>query len=431
MNYSEAVDFLFSRLPMFSRIGSDAIKNGLTNIIALCEALGQPQNKCKYVHVAGTNGKGSVSHMMASVLQTAGYKTGLYTSPHLKDFRERIKINGAEISEEEVILFTEKLTPLIETLQPSFFEITVAMAFNHFAYHHCDMAVIETGLGGRLDSTNIITPEISIITNIGYDHVQILGNSLKEIATEKAGIIKAGKPVVIGTSQDETEKIFIEIAEKNTAPIFFADKQWLVSNWYYEAEDLVVELAAKHQTDHHKYTIDLTGYYQTQNILPVITACRILQNEGWNISEAAIKKGLAHTKKNTGLHGRWETVHKNPRIILEVAHNPDGIQQVLNQLEITSYHKLHLVIGMVKDKDVKKVLSMLPANATYYFTNAHVPRAMAGSQLQTNAIDYNLYGTVFQNVNEAIKNALFHAHKDDLILVCGSVFLIGEVSLPF
>ncbi len=413
---------------MFSRVGSEAVKIGFTNILALCEKLGNPQNNCKYVHIAGTNGKGSVSHMIAAILQTAGYKTGLYTSPHLKDLRERIKINGKEISEADLVDFIGKLKPEIETIKPSFFEITVAMAFDHFANHGCDIAVIETGLGGRLDSTNIISPEISVITNIGLDHVQILGETLAEIAAEKAGIIKPGTTVVIGESHPETEKVFEEFAVKNNSEIIFADRKLQVTNWQYENEELVVEVASEHKVDHKKYHLDLTGNYQIKNLLPVIAATQVLQEKGWQIEQEHVVKGLQYAKKITGLHGRWETISHSPRIIMDVAHNPDGVQQLLNQLEITTYHNLHIVLGMVKDKDVAKVLSMLPKNAKYYFSNAHVPRAMPAGDLKEKALLNDLHGKVFDDVNDAIRTAKSMAHKDDLILIFGSVFLVGEVS---
>lgn len=428
MTYSETTDYIFSKLPMFSRVGSEAVKIGFTNILALCEKLGNPQNNCKYVHIAGTNGKGSVSHMMAAILQTAGYKTGLYTSPHLKDLRERIKINGKEISEADLVDFIGKLKPEIETIKPSFFEITVAMAFDHFANHGCDIAVIETGLGGRLDSTNIISPEISVITNIGLDHVQILGETLAEIAAEKAGIIKPGTTVVIGESHPETEKVFEEFAIKNKSEIIFADRKLQVTNWQYENEELVVEVASEHKVDHKKYHLDLTGNYQIKNLLPVIAATQVLQEKGWQIEQEHVVKGLQYAKKITGLHGRWETISHSPRIIMDVAHNPDGVQQLLNQLEITTYHNLHIVLGMVKDKDVAKVLSMLPKNAKYYFSNAHVPRAMPAGDLKEKALLNDLHGKVFDDVNDAIRTAKSMAHKDDLILIFGSVFLVGEVS---
>jgi len=428
MTYSEATDYIFSKLPMFSRVGSEAIKNGFTNILALCEILGNPQHKGKYVHIAGTNGKGSVSHMMAAILQTAGFKTGLYTSPHLKDLRERIKINGAEISKLEVIDFIEKMKPAIENLKPSFFEITVAMAFEHFARHHCDIAVMETGLGGRLDSTNIITPEISIITNIGLDHVHILGESLQKIATEKAGIIKPGIPVVIGESHPETENIFKEFAKQNNSELCFADQHLQVTDWQYNNEELVVQIASPNKIDQKKYHLDLTGNYQTKNVVTTIAATHLLQKNGWQIDELHIANGLRKAKKLTGLHGRWETIGHHPRIIIDVAHNPDGIHQLLNQLEMAAYHNLHIVLGMVKDKDVTKVLSMLPKNAKYYFSNAHVPRALPAHELQEKALINNLHGNVFDDVNDAVRTAQSFAHHDDLILILGSVFLVGEVN---
>lgn len=427
MTYAETIEYIFSKLPMFSRVGTEAIKHGFTNILALCEELGEPQKKCRYVHIAGTNGKGSVSHMTAAVLQTAGYKTGLYTSPHLKDLRERIKINGEEISEQEVVDFIEKLKPEIEIIKPSFFEITVAMAFEHFANHNCDIGVIETGLGGRLDSTNIITPEISVITNIGLDHVHILGDTLAEIAAEKAGIIKPGIPVVIGETHPETENVFKQFAEEKNTEVIFADQKFQITDWHYKNENLVVEIASQHKVDHEKFELDLTGNYQTKNILPVISAVHALQKKGWLIDEEQIKKGLRNAKKLTGLHGRWETINHNPRIIIDVAHNPDGVQQLLNQLEITTYHNLHVILGMVKDKDVNKVLTMLPKNAKYYFSNAHVPRALPVAELKEKAETNGLSGDAFDDVNEAIKVATASAHKDDLILIFGSVFLAGEV----
>lgn len=427
MTYSETISYIFSKLPMFSRVGSEAIKNGFSNIIALCEVLGNPQTQCKYIHIAGTNGKGSVSHMLAAILQTAGYKTGLYTSPHLKDLRERVKINGREISEPEVVTFIQQVKPAIETINPSFFEITVAMAFAHFANHQCDIAVIETGLGGRLDSTNIITPEVSVITNIGYDHVHILGDTLTKIAGEKAGIIKKGVPVVIGETHPETETVFKEVASAGNSAIYFADKEFYVANHYYDNEELVVELEKPHTK---KYRLDLTGYYQVKNLLPVLAATQLLQNSGWQIDETAIAKGLQHTKKLTGLHGRWETISHNPRVIADVAHNPDGVQQLLNQLATFSYRSLHIVLGMVKDKDVAKVLQMLPAQAAYYFSNAHVARAMPAVELQSLAAANDLHGNSFENVNLAIEAAKQQAHNEDLVLVFGSVFLVGEIQQP-
>jgi len=427
MTYQETLDFIYARLPMFSRIGAAAIKNGFNNIRALCRALGDPDTKTRFIHVAGTNGKGSVSHMLASILQSHGYKTGLYTSPHLTDFRERVKINGAMISEQAVIGFIEKVRPVIEQYEPSFFEITVALAFDHFAEQNVDIAVIETGLGGRLDSTNIIRPLLSVITNIGLDHVQLLGDTLPKIAAEKAGIIKERTPVVIGETQEETARVFIDKAREQHAPLSFADRVFHIENWYYLDEILVAEVSKEAAVDHYRYQLELSGAYQVKNLLTVLEACRQLRNAGIALDETALSKGLAHTKKLTGLHGRWETIHRTPRVILDVAHNEDGMRQVLSQLELTPYRKLHLVLGMVKDKDVDKVLSMLPATAVYYFTNAKLPRALPVAALMEKAGALGLSGTAWPGVNEALDAARAQAHTDDLILVCGSVFLVGEV----
>lgn len=418
---------MYDRLPMFSRVGGQAIKKGLTNILALCNLLGNPQQNGRFIHIAGTNGKGSVSHLLASVLQSAGYKTGLYTSPHLKDFRERIKINGEMISEQAVIAFIEKMEPAIESIRPSFFEITVAMAFDHFAKNNTGVAVIETGLGGRLDSTNILTPVLSVITNIGFDHMQVLGDTLDKIAGEKAGIMKPGIPVVIGEKQVETAPVFVAKAARLASPLFFAEDQYHAEDWHYEQEALVIEVSENGKTDHQKYQLDLTGQYQAKNLLTVLESCRQLKAAGFTLEEEAMIKGLRHAKKETGLHGRWETIQQHPRVVLDVAHNESGMNELLKQLELTSYHQLHIVLGMVKDKDVDTVVKMLPPTARYYFTNAQMPRAMAAAELQAKAAARGLRGHVFASVNEAIIEAKSHAHKDDLILVCGSVFLVGEV----
>ncbi|MCD2421806.1 bifunctional folylpolyglutamate synthase/dihydrofolate synthase [Niabella pedocola] len=431
MTYQQTLDYIYAQLPMFSRVGAAAIKPGFENINALCAFLGAPQTKIKCIHIAGTNGKGSVSHMLASILQSQGYKTGLYTSPHLTDFRERIRINGKMISEAEVVAFIEKIQPEIGRLAPSFFEITVAMAFDHFAKEAVDVAVIETGLGGRLDSTNIIRPVVSVITNIGLDHVQLLGDTLPKIAGEKAGIIKEGIPVVIGETHPETAPVFIEKARELDAPIHFADQVYHAENWYYQEETLIAEVSKQDAVDHLRYAMELSGAYQVKNLLTVLETCRQLRQLHIVLDEDAVAKGIAHTKKLSGLHGRWETIHKNPKIILDVAHNEDGIRQVLNQLELTSYRKLHLVLGMVKDKDIDKVLSLLPASAVYYFTQANLPRALPAVELAEKAGGFQLKGTVWPDVNAALDAAKAQAHTDDLVLVCGSIFLIGEVKEHF
>ena len=413
---------------MFSRIGAAAFKKDLTNTITLCEHLGNPHQKFKSIHIAGTNGKGSVSHMLAAVLQTAGYKVGLYTSPHLKDFRERIKINGVEISEEFVIDFTDKIKPLIEEIEPSFFEITVAMAFDYFAKQEVDVAVIEVGLGGRFDSTNIILPELSVITNIGWDHMNILGDSLEKIAFEKAGIIKQNIPVVIGETLPETKTVFEKIAAEKDALIHYAKQDRNVLSWQWRKHELIAEVEEKGKTDHKKYHLDLPGIYQSKNLLTVLEACSVLKELKYELDEKVISTGLQKTKKLTGLHGRWEIIHEHPTIVLDVGHNEDGIKQINQQLELTTYHELHIIIGLVKDKEVEKVLSLLPHSAHYYFTQAQIPRALAAEALKAKGKDQNLHGENYPDVNTAIKAAKANAHKDDLILVCGSVFLVGEVN---
>ncbi|AHF14646.1 bifunctional folylpolyglutamate synthase/dihydrofolate synthase [Niabella soli] len=428
MTYQQTLDYIYTRLPMFSNIGATAIKSGFDNIYALCNYLDNPQHKTKFIHVAGTNGKGSVSHMLAAVFQTQGYKTGLYTSPHLKDFRERIKIDGKMISETEVVEFIDRIAPEIERINPSFFEITVALAFDHFAKHEVAYAIMETGLGGRLDSTNIIHPELSVITNIGFDHVQLLGDTLVKIAGEKAGIIKQQVPVVIGESHMETAPVFTAKAAACEAPVSFADKEFHLENWFYDEETLVIEVSKNDAVDHWKYRLDLSGVYQAKNLLTVLESCRQLNHSGIVLDEANIAKGIAHTKHLNGLHGRWETIQQKPRIILDVAHNVEGIEQVLRQLELIPFRKLHLVLGFVKDKDVNKILGLLPATAQYYFTNAHLPRALAASELQALATAYDLEGSTFPDVNQALAQAKNIAHEDDLIIICGSVFLVGEVA---
>ncbi len=430
MNYQQTLDYLFTRLPMFSRIGAAAYKADLTNTIRLCDELGNPQHSFKSIHVAGTNGKGSTSHMLAAILQTAGYKTGLYTSPHLKDFRERIKINGEMISEEFVISFTERINPLVEEIEPSFFEITVAMAFEYFAKEKVDIAIIETGLGGRLDSTNIITPELSVITNIGYDHMNLLGDSLEKIAVEKAGIIKEGIPVVIGEVLTETEKIFVQTANKKNAPLSIASHKRQVVDWNWENNELVAEVAEQNQTDHSIYHLDLPGVYQTKNLLTVLEACSQLQQMGWKIDDKIIHRGLKQTKRLTGLHGRWEIIHTSPMVVLDVAHNVDGVRQLVQQAEVTPHNQLHIIIGMVKDKEIEKMLALLPKTAMYYFTKAQIPRALPENELMEKARDLQLKGDSYPDVNEALEFSIQHAHPDDLIIVCGSVFLAGEVNAP-
>ena len=429
MTYQQTLDYLFTRLPMFSRIGAAAYKADLSNTIRLCDSLDNPQHKFKSIHVAGTNGKGSVSHMLAAILQTAGYKTGLYTSPHLKDFRERIKINGEMISEEFVIAFTKKINPLVEETEPSFFEITVAMAFDYFAQQKTDIVIVETGLGGRLDSTNIITPELSVITNIGWDHMNLLGNSLEEIAFEKAGIIKPGIPVIVGEVLSETQPVFEKIAKEKKSPLSIASQKRQAVGWNWIKHELVVQVAEEHHSDHKIYHLDLTGIYQTKNLLTVLEACSQLKQQGWNMDDKTVHKGLRQTKKLTGLHGRWEIIHTSPLVVMDVAHNGDGIRQLVQQAEVTDHNQLHIIIGMVKDKEIEKMLALLPKNAVYYFTKAQIPRALPEDELMEKAKNTGLKGNSFPGVNDALQFAVQHAHPDDLIIVCGSVFLVGEVNM--
>ncbi|MGI8952823.1 MAG: bifunctional folylpolyglutamate synthase/dihydrofolate synthase [Chitinophagaceae bacterium] len=429
MNYQQTLDYLFNKLPMFSRIGAAAFKKDLTNTIRLCEALDNPQNNFKTIHIAGTNGKGSVSHMLSAILQTAGYKVGLYTSPHLKDFRERIKLNGKMCEENFVIGFVEKIKPLIEEIEPSFFEITVAMAFDYFAQQKVDIAVIEVGLGGRLDSTNIITPILSVITNIGWDHMNMLGDSLQKIAFEKAGIIKQNIPVVIGEVIKETQPVFEEIADQKKAPLIYAQQKRYVTDWFYEHHQLQVTVADKNSDERQTYHLDLTGIYQIKNLVTVLEVVHQLKLKDWKIDHEIIFKSFSHVKKLTGLHGRWEVIHQHPTIILDVAHNEDGIKQIAEQLELINYQKLHIIIGIVKDKDIKKILSYLPKTADYYFTKAQIPRALPEIELAEIAAGIGLQGIFFTEINIAINSALKKAQTNDLILICGSVFLVGEVDV--
>ncbi|HXL57474.1 MAG TPA: folylpolyglutamate synthase/dihydrofolate synthase family protein [Chitinophagaceae bacterium] len=427
MTYAETLAYLYHTLPMFSRIGAAAFKKDLTNTLQLCEALDNPQKKFKSIHIAGTNGKGSVSHMLAAILQTAGYKTGLYTSPHLKDFRERIKVNGTICNEDFVIAFVEKVKPLIEAIHPSFFEITVAIAFTYFAEQNIDVAVVEVGLGGRLDSTNIVTPELAVITNIGWDHMNMLGDTLEKIAYEKAGIIKQNIPVVIGEILPETKAVFEKVAAEKNSSIFLATNERYVADWHLKNHQLNVTIVNNHKDEHITYHSDLGGIYQIKNIVTVLETVQQLQKKGWHISHEHIKNGLAQTKKLTGLHGRWEVIHQKPTIVADVAHNIDGMKQVVEQIELTTYNDLHIIIGMVKDKEVEKVLSILPRYAAYYFTKAQIPRALPEHELATKAINTGLNGKTFSDVNIAIAEVLQHAHEDDLVVICGSVFLVGEV----
>ena len=429
MTYEEALSYLYSQLPMFSRIGAAAYKKDIHNTVALCEALGNPQTKFKSIHIAGTNGKGSTSHMLAAMLQQQGYKTGLYTSPHIKDFGERIRINGNMIDEDFVVSFTEKTKSICKDIEPSFFELTVAMAFEYFALHKVDIAVIETGLGGRLDSTNIINPILSIITNIGYDHTNLLGNTLEAISFEKAGIIKTNTPVVIGEYLPETKPVFEEKATEMNAPILYASEIYKAT--LLENSNQFLKCEVRDNTNQHAeiFSLDLNGNYQLKNLRTVLAAEKILATIGFEIDEPNEKFALANVKTITGLKGRWDVVSEKPLCIHDVAHNKDGINALLQQLKESHQNSnYHFVIGFVNDKDISSVLELLPNNANYYFTNAHIPRALAHAELKSLANEKNLIGESYDDVNEAINAAKKMANENDVIIVCGSFFILAEVN---
>ena len=402
MNYQQTLDYLFSRLPMYQRQGAAAYKADIGNIVAASKHLENPHKKFKSIHIAGTNGKGSTAHMLASILQEAGYKVGLYTSPHLKDFRERIKINGKMILEKEVISFVEENKIIFQEMNLSFFEFTVAMTFDYFAKEGVDIAIIETGLGGRLDSTNIINPELSIITNIGFDHTNLLGNTIQKIATEKGGIIKENTPVIIGRDKKEPTAIFKHIATTKKSKLI-------------------------HTSTYNNYETDLKGDYQKENIATSVTAIQQLQKKGWDISEKEIQLGLLNTIKNTGLLGRWQTLSNTPLIICDTGHNEDGIKEITKQLATLDYKQLHFVFGTVNDKNLATILPLLPKNAQYYFCKANILRGMPAKELETQAQKLALSGTSFTSVNEALNNAKKNAKKDDLIFIGGSTFVVAEV----
>lgn len=407
MNYQETTNWMFNQLPMYQLQGASAYKEDLTNIKLLAAHLDNPQNELKCIHVAGTNGKGSTSHMLSSVLQEAGYKVGLYTSPHLKDFRERIKINGKEISEEFVIDFVAKHKSFFEANDMSFFEMSVGLAFDYFAAEKVDIAIIEVGLGGRLDATNIITPLVSVITNIGLDHTQFLGNTLEAIAGEKAGIIKPNVPVVIGEYTDETKPVFLAKAEENNAPIYFAS-------------DLIDQI----------YLSDLIGDYQFHNKKTVQQTISILNNEtDFKISVEQLKEGLLNVVKNTGLQGRWQQLGESPKIICDTAHNKHGLSVVMNQLQHEKYEKLHIVLGVVNDKDLDSILPLFPKDAQYYFCNPDSSRALPAETLKNAAEKFSLIGEKYDSVEIAFAEAKKNASENDFIYVGGSTFVVAELPL--
>lgn len=427
MNYQQTLDFLYAQLPMFQRIGAQAYKPSLDNTIALCEAIGNPQKQFKTVHIGGTNGKGSSSHMIASILQLSGYKTGLYTSPHLLDFRERIKIDGGMIPPQEIVEFVAQNLSTIQKIKPSFFELCVAMAFHYFAKEKVDIAVIEVGMGGRLDSTNIINPELSLITNISYDHMQFLGDTLPKIAFEKGGIIKPETPIVISQEQKECKHVFEALAKEKNAPLFFAEKEYHAQ--YEENSTLEYSHFLLNGGPFKEVSIEcsLPGAYQQKNILGVLKAIDILQQKGYHISEENIIQGIKEVKKVTGLRGRWELLRKEPRVIADTGHNEDGITQILRQLKTIPYKKLHWVWGMVNDKAPDKVFQLLPKDAIYYFCKPNIPRGLDANECKKEAEKYHLHGISYNSVAEAYSKALENADAKDLILIAGSTFVVAEV----
>jgi dihydrofolate synthase/folylpolyglutamate synthase len=443
MNYTETLDYLYTQLPMFTRVGSSAFKKDLTNTLALCELLDNPQHKFKSVHVGGTNGKGSTSHMLAAILQTAGYKTGLYTSPHLRDFRERIRINGQMITEQQVVDFVAQQQANFGQIQPSFFEMTVALAFDVFAKAQVDIAIVEVGLGGRLDSTNIINPLLSVITNIGWDHMNLLGNSLPEIAGEKAGIIKPQIPVVIGEYQPEVAQVFKQKAQEENAPLVYASEQWSVKQSKFqgqksEAGCLDIEVSPHPILPSTFSTflsplstlslrLDLTGSYQLKNIKTVLSAVNELRRQGFKISDEHLQTALRQVQHITGLAGRWQTLSTRPLTICDTGHNPEGIAEVVKNIQSVTYRHLHMVIGMVNDKDLSKVLSLLPQQATYYFCKPDLPRGLDAHELRQQAAAFGLKGHVYDAVPEALTAAQQQAGEDDLVFVGGSTFTVAEV----
>lgn len=427
-DYQHTLTYLYEQLPMFQRIGPAALKKDLGNIIALLEALGNPQKHFKAIHIGGTNGKGSVTHLLSAVLQAQGYKVGMYVSPHYRDFRERIKVNGNYIRKKTVVEFVREHQELIERVRPSFFEITVAMAFDHFRRKKVDIAVVEVGLGGRLDSTNILQPIISIITNISLDHQQFLGDTLPEIAGEKAGIIKTEIPVVIGETHPETKMVFKEKAKTSKASISFADQIWTAELVDTDLTHSYYHIRKNGQTVYTRLKVNLLGDYQQFNLQTALQALQVLQaTQALTIAPDAIIHGLAEIKSLTRFIGRWQLLGVHPTILTDSAHNEGGLRLVLRQLQTLPYRRLHLVLGTVSDKDVGKVLAFFPKNARYYFAKANVPRGMDALELQKKAADFGLEGRAYSSVRNALRAAKRQATPDDLIFVGGSIFVVAEV----
>lgn len=425
--YEQTISYLYEQLPMFTRVGAAAIKKDLTNTLKFCEVLNNPHQKFKSIHVAGTNGKGSVSHMLAAMFQEAGYKVGLYTSPHLIDFRERIRINGEPVGKEWVIDFVAEHQQSIEDIEPSFFEITVAMAFAKFAEEEVDIAILETGMGGRLDSTNVVTPILSVITNIGYDHMDFLGNTLAEIAGEKAGIIKEKVPVVVGEQHPETEQVFFEHAVHKQTVIYHASAMWDMVRIGSDLKTQSFKAVNRAHREMYDVKTDLLGEYQSSNIKTVLAAREVLVSSGMaDLPFEITLASFAHVKKLTGFRGRWDVLQDEPLIIADVAHNPNGLTGVLEQWSNITAKNKHIVLGFVKDKEVDKALALFPKDNTYYFCNADIPRAMAASEVKKKASEFNLDGAVYGTVADAVKAAREALSKEDALLITGSVFVTGE-----
>ena len=426
MTYSECLDFLFSQLPLYQKSGTSAIKYDLQNIERLCEALGNPQRTLKCIHVAGTNGKGSSCHALASILQEAGYRTALYTSPHLKDYRERIKIDGEPIAKEKVVQFIESHQQVINALKPSFFELTVALALDYFAEQHVDIAVIEVGLGGKLDSTNIIDPLVCLITNIGFDHQMFLGDTLPEIAAEKAGIIKNKVPVVIGEKDLQTAQIFSEKARQCQAPIYYATDHYKI-RVVQSIPQLIMEVHGATSLEYEDLKMDLNGPYQSQNVPGILRVIDLLNDLEFSISSAHVERGLRKVVANTGIKGRWQQIAANPMVICDTGHNTAAMEYLIAHLLNICQGDLHMVLGFVNDKDINGMLELLPKKAHYYFCSANVPRSLSGAELQELAYTYGLMGRVIEDVNEALDEAKAQASDQDLIFVGGSTFVVAEV----
>lgn len=422
-DYPSMLDYLYQKLPMFQRVGAVAYKKDLSNTIHLCRVLGNPEKKIRTIHVAGTNGKGSSSHMLAAILQTAGYKTGLYTSPHLKDFTERIKINGVPIQKQFVVDFISKLKPVIDQISPSFFEITAVMAFDYFAQEKVDLAVIEVGVGGRLDSTNVISPLVSLITNIGFDHKDLLGNTLKEIAAEKAGIIKRNVPVIISERQEEVEEVFLKKAKSETAELHYADECVAIT----EVGHASYKVVLRNKPYIKDLALDLKGNYQLKNLFGVVAVVDQLNSMGFKIDAQHVKSGLKDAAKKTGLKGRWQILGQRPYVVCDTGHNAEGISAVLNQIDQMKFNQLHIVWGMVKDKDPDDILRLLPKNAKYYFCQASIPRALDVETLANKAKSNGINGTIVKDVNDGMRIAKSMAQADDFIFVGGSTFVVAEI----